>query len=95
VLFSSTVASIRIAWIDWGLVLLRDESLLAVADRSEMGHQGGGKYGEDQRPNCDCLLFGTHALCHPFLAVSFTTSCVVVSDMLCSAFQTLMIPCTR
>jgi hypothetical protein len=32
VLFSSTVASIRIAWIDWGLVLLRDESLLAVAD---------------------------------------------------------------
>jgi hypothetical protein len=24
-----------------------------------MGHQGG-KYGEEQRPNCDCLLFGVY-----------------------------------
>ncbi|XP_047055759.1 uncharacterized protein C24B11.05-like [Lolium rigidum] len=30
-----------------------------------MGHQGSGKYSEDQRPNCDCLLFDLDDTLYP------------------------------
>ncbi|KAM0860108.1 hypothetical protein ACQ4PT_046761 [Festuca glaucescens] len=30
-----------------------------------MGHEGSGKYGEDRRPNCDCLLFDLDDTLYP------------------------------